>query len=187
MALIVSCLTNEQLWYGEEGLRKIVLNLFNEISEKQIIPDDWNKSDIILIFKKGKKNLIKNYIPITLFSTLAKVFSFVIRNRIKGMVDSQQPCEQTVLRSGYSSIDHLQAVNQILKKVKSTKLTFSMAFEDFSKVFDSVEHSFMIQAMVNQGILIEFVKFVIKLYENAHIRIVTNFEKEYFKIINNII
>jgi len=61
--------------YGGQGLVNRLTELYNNILYTQKIPKEWNKSDILLIFKSGDRNKIGNYRPITLNATIAKIFS----------------------------------------------------------------------------------------------------------------
>lgn len=57
---------NEFLKALPESWCEIILEYFNEIAEKQEIPDDWALILINMIYKKGKKDDPKNYRPVTL-------------------------------------------------------------------------------------------------------------------------
>jgi len=63
---------------------KELVELFNMILEKRKIPKDWKLLDTILLYKKGDKHNISNYRPISLGTTVAKIFSRAIENRIRG-------------------------------------------------------------------------------------------------------
>ncbi|XP_066952475.1 sodium channel and clathrin linker 1-like [Macrobrachium rosenbergii] len=63
----------------------------------------------------------------------------VITNRIAGKLDENQPREQAGFRRGYSTIDHLQTVNQIIEKTNKYKIPQVAALVDYTKAFDSVK------------------------------------------------
>jgi Reverse transcriptase (RNA-dependent DNA polymerase). len=79
-------------------------------------------------------------------SSLYKLFSKVLTRRLIKNLDEQQPCEQAGFRTGLSIADHIQTINQVIEKVQEFNLPLYMAFVDYSKAFDSVEHykSFML-------------------------------------------
>ncbi|KAJ4444946.1 hypothetical protein ANN_06745 [Periplaneta americana] len=60
---------------------------------------------------------------------------------LTNVLDEDQPQEQAGLRSGYITLDHLQTIKQIMKKVEGFNLPLYFAFEDYTKKFDSIEHS----------------------------------------------
>ena len=55
-------------------------------------------------------------------------------------LDENQPREQAGFRKGYSTTDHLQSVNQIIEKSNEFNKQLCIAFIDYEKAFDSVEH-----------------------------------------------
>ncbi len=53
--------------FGNE-LAKPLTRLFNRVLSEETIPHQWKLADIILLFKKGDRNNISNYRPISLTS-----------------------------------------------------------------------------------------------------------------------
>ena len=60
----------------------IPLKLFRSILEEGVFPDDWKKSNVVPIHKKGSKNLIKNYRLISLLPIFSKVFEILMFNSL---------------------------------------------------------------------------------------------------------
>jgi len=54
------------------------------------IPRSWNNVEIILLYKKGDKERVENYRPISLLSVLCKMFTNVILNRVEQDLDFNQ-------------------------------------------------------------------------------------------------
>ncbi|XP_072041185.1 uncharacterized protein [Amphiura filiformis] len=67
--------------------------LNNQILTEKKIPAAWKEAKIILLHKKGDKEDIKNYRPISLLSHAYKIFTRLIQNRIKIILDENQPRE----------------------------------------------------------------------------------------------
>ena len=79
------------------------------------MPHDFHKNgNIILIRKKGDVKGLKNYRPISLLSVLYKIFTKIISNRIRATLDFSQPREQAGFRKGYSTMDHVHVINQVI-------------------------------------------------------------------------
>ena len=55
-------------------------------------------------------------------------------------LDENQPWEQAGFRKGYSTTDHLHALNQLIEKSKEYQRPLCLSFIDYEKAFDSVEH-----------------------------------------------
>ncbi|MBF2449421.1 reverse transcriptase family protein [Listeria seeligeri] len=92
-----------------------------------------------MFHKKGDKTLLKNYRPITLLSHVYKLFSRVVTNRLAIKLDEYQPPEQAGFRKGYSTVDHIHTVRQIIQKTEEYNQPLSMAFVDYEKAFNFIE------------------------------------------------
>ena len=100
-------ITSELLKAGGTPVLKVLQRLFNSVLLDGTTPEAWNRSVVVLFFKKGDKTLLKNYRPISLLSHVYKLFSRVITNRLARRFDDFQPPEQAGFRKGYSTIDHI--------------------------------------------------------------------------------
>lgn len=74
------------------------------------------KKSHILLHKKGDKDDIANYRPISLISNVYKIFAKLILERITQVLDENLPIEQTGFRKNYNTIDYIHTINQILEK-----------------------------------------------------------------------
>ena len=83
---------------------------------------------------------IKNYRPISLLSH--KIFT-----RLERTLDENHPREQAGCRKGYSTSDHLQALNQIIEMSNECNLPLRTSFVGYEKAFDIVEHFAIFEAL----------------------------------------
>ena len=67
--------------------------------------------------------------------------------RVEKNLDEHQPTEQAGFQKGYSTSDHLQALNQIIEKSNEYNLLLSIGFTDCHKAFDTVEHFAICEAL----------------------------------------
>ena len=77
---------------------------------------------MIILHKKGERRDIKNYRPVSLLSHTYKPFTRAIQNRMEKVLDENQPREQAGFRKKYSTVDHLQAPNQVIEKSEEYQL-----------------------------------------------------------------
>ena len=76
---------------------------------------------------------------LTSVQNLHKIFS----NRLKKELDEHQP---QGFREGFSTMDHLLAINQLIEKSIEYQLDLCIGFIDYEKPFDSIEHPDLFQA-----------------------------------------
>ena len=62
--------------------------LFQNILVTSKYPDMWKLANVTPIFKKGDKQLIKNYRPISLLPICSKIFEKVIFNNLYGYLNT---------------------------------------------------------------------------------------------------
>ncbi|KAJ8731400.1 hypothetical protein PYW07_004564 [Mythimna separata] len=145
-------ISNEVLKQAKQIITPILKEIFNDIIISETIPQQWTKSNIILLYKKGDQYDIGNYRPISLMSNLYKIFAKILLKRIEKKLDEQQPIEQAGFRKDYSVLDHIHAVRQIIEKYGEYQLVYYLAFVDYSKAFDSLIHINIWEALREQGI-----------------------------------
>ncbi len=90
--------------------------------------------EIILLFKKGNKEMIDNYRPISLTSNITKI----IKERIYNQLNENQGREQAGFRKDFSTIDQIFTVRQLLEKAKEYQIGVYLRFIDFKKAYDSI-------------------------------------------------
>lgn len=151
-------ITNEVLKAGEFTLWKVLAKLFDECIEQEDVPTQWKSSTTVIIPKKGDREDLKNYRPIALLPTVYKVFTKVLLNRMSRQLDEGQPREQAGFRSGYSTLDHLQSINQVLERCRECQIPLCIVFVDYEKAFDSIEINAVINALAKQGIHQKYLK-----------------------------
>ena len=132
---------------GKEVI-KVLKTIFNEILESQEIPETLREAKMIILHEKGERRDIKDYRPVSLLSHTYKLFTRAIQNRMEKVLDENQPREQAGFRKKKTStIDHLQALNQVIEKSEEYQLPLVIGFIDYEKAFDSIEHFSIFEAL----------------------------------------
>jgi len=70
--------------YAGKDLKGNLVNLLKQIWKENKIPENWRKSIVVSLYKRGDKNVPSNYRGISLLCTAYKIFAEVIRRRLKG-------------------------------------------------------------------------------------------------------
>ncbi|KAG7311162.1 hypothetical protein JYU34_002159 [Plutella xylostella] len=152
--------------YCEDLLEPLQL-IYNKILHTGTLPKQWYLASIILLHKKKCQKDINNYRPISLSSTLYKIFMTVLKNRLYRALDENQTVEQAGFRKGFSTMDHLHTLNMIIEKYSEYNKSLYICFIDFTKAFDSINQNYLLRALQNQGIDAGYVKILEKVYSKS--------------------
>ena len=116
--------------------------IFQNILVSSSYPDMWKLANLIPIFKKGDKQLIKNYRPISLLPICGKTFEKIIFNDPYNYLNTNNLItkKQSGFRPGDSTTNQLlYLVNEIHNAFDDLKsLEVRAVFLDISKAFDKV-------------------------------------------------
>lgn len=175
-------ISNEAIKTGAPVLLYHLTQLFNMILNTETVPKRWCSSDIILLFKKGNPQDIGNYRPISLLSSTYKLFASIILKRITQDIDNAQPLEQAGFRSGFSTIDHIQTIEQILEKYREFNRPLYVAFIDYCKAFDSISHNSIWNALYSLEIDQKYINIIKYMYNNSTSKVRLETSGEPFKI-----
>ena len=144
----VDGITSDIIKLGRPIVLIYLTNIFNNIPKTKQIPDSWHEAKIVILFKKVDPKDIKNYRPISLLShNYHIIFTRLLQTRIERTLDENQSREHAGFRKGYSTTDHLQALNQIIEISNDYNLPLCIDFIDNEKAFDTVEHFAIFEAI----------------------------------------
>src|SRR6218665_3457109 len=79
-------ITAEMIQAGEESSVEMMYTLFKRIFQEKSCPADWGKTIIVPIHKKKDKRDCNNYRGISLLSVPGKVYTSILRQRLKRYV-----------------------------------------------------------------------------------------------------
>ena len=135
--------TNDILKKGKIMIVPMLQVLFNKILEMGEFRTDWCDAIIIPVYKKGNVNDPNNYRGISLLSSISKIFTKVINNRLVKWAENENKMSelQAGFTKGKSTVDHIFVLQCLIGKYLNRKRgRFYAVFVDFSKAFDSVPH-----------------------------------------------
>ena len=116
----------------------------------------WKIGNVIPIFKKGDKQLIKNYRPISLLPICGKMFEKIIFNNLYNYLNGNNLItkNQSDFRPGDSTTNQLlYLVNEIHKTFDDPRcLEIRAVFLDISKAFEKVWHDGLLFKLNKNGI-----------------------------------
>jgi hypothetical protein len=130
-------------------------HLINTSIVQGIYPKALKKSIVIPIYKKGDKEELSNYRPITLVPIISKLFERIIKNQLYEYLEkgSMIHHSQYGFRKGKSTINAVcKIVNEVLVNFENKTITLAN-FLDISKAFDSISHTLLLSKLNKYGIL----------------------------------
>ena len=133
-------LINEMFIHSKNILVPTLCNLFNKIFEIGKFPDDWSEGYVIPLHKKGNANEVENYRGITLLSTLGKLFTRVINNRLNEWAENYSVLieAQAGFRIHMSTVGNIFVLHGLISHILNQGKRLFCAFIDFTKAFDYI-------------------------------------------------
>ena len=131
--------------------------IFKNCIDTGTIPNIWKRSNIIPVHKKGDKQIVGNYRPVSLLPIFGKMLEKLFFNSIKNFLEENNLLNSNQL--GFRSNDSCES--QLLSIVYDIYSSFDChpslevrgTFLDISKAFDRVCHEGLIYKIQSTGIL----------------------------------
>ena len=129
----------------------------------------WNNNIITPLHKKGCKSDPDNYRAVAVSSTIGKLFSTILLNRINQYKNTNKPdpINQLSFLKGAQTYDHILTFNTIISKYKKQKIPVYAVFVDFRKAFDSVCREALFVKLAKLGITGKIYDVLKHMYENS--------------------
>ena len=110
------------------------------------IPRDWKLAHVVPVHKKGSKNNVENYRPISLTSLVMKTYERILKEelliRTSHLLDNRQ---HGFLRLKSCSTNMVTFTDSVVLSINDCKtLSSDVVYFDFSKAFDSVNHDLIL-------------------------------------------
>ena len=110
--------------------------IFNHCIDSGIYPCEWKKANVVPIHKKGDKQTLKNYRPVSLLPICSKCFERLIYNEMFGFFldKSSISANQSGFKPGHSCINQLLSITHNIYKSYDDGYEVRGVFLDISKV-----------------------------------------------------
>ena len=152
---------------GDEFL-SLLTNLFNKIKNSGSFPSGWNCGRICLVHKRGLKELLGNYRPLTVIVSMSGLYSRVMNIRLTQVVEEHSLIgeNQNGFRKDRRSADNAFLLNTILWKSKVTKKKVHMGYVDITKAYDSINRRKLWRKLARLGFGGKFLASLQSIYDN---------------------
>ena len=148
------------LQIAAEIIAEPLTHIFNLTIENCQIPKIWKAAYVVPLLKRGDPANPNNYRPISKLSVLCKILEGLISNQLKEFLSKN--CILNDLQSGFRKkhgtvTATMKVLNEIITAIDEKEHCAAL-FLDLSKAFDKVDHSVLLQKLVNIGFSSKSVK-----------------------------
>lgn len=129
--------------------------IINQSFNQGIFPDRLKIAKVQPIYKKGDRDKLENYRPISLLPVFSKIFERILHNRLTKYLESNKIIcrEQSGFQKNKSTMTAVfQLTKSIVEALDKGELAYGI-FCDLSKAFDLVDHNTLLEKLKNTGII----------------------------------
>ena len=94
------------------GLHRLLLKIW----EDEVVPEDWCKGLLCIIFKKGNRSICSNYRGVSLLSVPGKIFGHITLDRMREGVEKKLRENHVGLTSGGVCADKIFCLRILIEK-----------------------------------------------------------------------
>ena len=150
--------------------------IFQSCIKQGKFPTEWKKANVVPVHKKGDKQILKNYRPVSLLPICGKIFERLIYNNlseyfIENDLISQN---QSGFKAGDSCINQLISITHEIYQSFDDGLEVRGVFLDISKAFDKVWHEGPIFKLKQNGVRGNFLETLTNFLNDRKQRVVLN-------------
>lgn len=126
--------------------------IFNKSLKENTFPNRWKEAIIIPIHKTGDTDDIRNYRPIAMLNSIAKLFEAILHKQLFVYFKNYISSHQHGFVKNKSTVSNLLILSEVLFANIDRNLQTDCLYTDFSKAFDKVNHSLLLLKLRAYGL-----------------------------------
>jgi len=150
--------------------------LYSKSLSSGVLPTDWKLAYVTPLHKKGPRNLVSNYRPVSLTSTVVKIMESIIKDNIlQHILDNNlvSPFQYGFLPGRSCSTQLLNIMDHFTKALDKGNCV-DVIYLDFQKAFDSVPHKRLLCKLATFGVQGKLLKWIENFLTNRQQQVVLN-------------
>jgi len=131
-----------------------ICKLFNMCIDEGVFPSIFKIAKITPIYKKGAKNCISNYRPVSVLTNLNKIFESILFSRLNNYFSSFNLLSKNQFgfrKERSTELATLQLINKLLVSFENKKIAICV-FLDYSACFDTISHEILYKKLERYGV-----------------------------------
>ena len=138
-------------------------------------PIVWSEEKIKLLHNKGSKTNLDNYRSIAITSNVSKIFTRIIGERLKEVVEKNQWLgeEQNGFRQNRRTVDNLFVISNIMNIAKRLNEKLFLGFIDLRKAYDRVNRRKLWEKLRDIGVHEDVITIFQQLYKGHKRKVFT--------------
>ena len=162
--------------FGGEAIKKGLVEVIRKVWKKGILPEEWRKSIVVPLYKRGDVEKVGNYRGISLLCSAYKIYAEILRNRLDKEVEEKGllPESQAGFRRQRSTLDNIYTLTHIIQreqnKEKDDKKIYAL-FIDLKAAFDNVDRDILWEILKKKDVDTKLIQRIERIYENTEVMV----------------
>ena len=150
--------------------------LYNRIKKSGTFPPNWSRGRVALVHKKGLREMLGNYRPLTVIVSMSGLYSRLLNERLTSVVEAHGLLGQIQngFRKDRMGADNSFVMDTILWKQKALRKKVHLAFIDLTKAYDMVNRGILWKKMSGYGSGGHFLSTLKAIYSGDSVQSVVN-------------
>ena len=155
---------------------KLLKLIFQSCLESSKFPSKWKKLNVVPIHKKGEKQILKNYRPISLLAITGKILERLLYDKMFEFFTENNLISgnQSGFKPGDSCVNQFLSIAHEIYQCFNDNIEVRAVVLDTTKAFDKVWHKGFIYKLKQNGILGNILNTIINFLSFRKQRVVLN-------------
>ena len=145
-------ITTAVLQLALPAIRTPLVHVMNLSLAEGIFPDELKITNVLPLYKGDNPMRFNNYRPVSLINIISKVFKKVMYTRLMSFLEKKMYNKQFGFRKLHSTyMTLMRLIDKLTNAIEKGEYGIGV-FLDFSKAFDTVDHTILLSKLYHYGI-----------------------------------